>query len=57
MSQSAADLPLLPTSVVGSYAKPSWLWTAMEAVRRGEYGSTDIRETLGDATNIAILDQ
>ncbi len=57
MSQSAANLPLLPTSVVGSYAKPSWFWTAMDAVRRGEYGPTDIRETLEDATNIAIRDQ
>ncbi|NBQ63392.1 MAG: methionine synthase [Proteobacteria bacterium] len=48
---------LLPTSVVGSYALPSWVWTAMEAIRAGKYGQTDVRETFDDAVNIAIRDQ
>jgi hypothetical protein len=48
---------LLPTSVVGSYALPSWVWTAMEAIREGKYGQTDVRETFDDAVNIAIRDQ
>ncbi len=52
-----ASIPLLPTTVVGSYALPSWLWTAMEEINKGHYGITDIRETLDDAVNIAILDQ
>ncbi len=51
------DLPLLPTSVVGSHAKPSWLWTALAAARAGEYGAADLEETLEDATAIAIRDQ
>jgi methionine synthase II (cobalamin-independent) len=50
-------LPLLPTTVIGSYAYPSWLWTALEEMRQGKYGETDIAETLGDAVRMAILDQ
>jgi 5-methyltetrahydropteroyltriglutamate--homocysteine methyltransferase len=48
---------LLPTSVIGSYATPSWLWTALEEIKAGRYGETDERETFNDACNIAIRDQ
>jgi 5-methyltetrahydropteroyltriglutamate--homocysteine methyltransferase len=48
---------LLQTTTVGSYAMPGWLFTAAEAMKRGEYGSHDIEETLNDATDIAINDQ
>jgi 5-methyltetrahydropteroyltriglutamate--homocysteine methyltransferase len=48
---------LLLTSTIGSYAMPSWLFTAGQAMKRGEYGSHDIEETLTDATDIAINDQ
>ena len=48
---------LLPTSVIGSYALPSWLWLAREAMATGRYGPSDIRETLEDATRMAIADQ
>lgn len=48
---------LLPTSVVGSYALPSWFWTALEAIKRGDYGQTDERETFDDAVAVAIRDQ
>jgi len=48
---------LLLTSTVGSYAIPGWLLTAGQAMKRGEYGSHDIEETLTDATDIAINDQ
>jgi 5-methyltetrahydropteroyltriglutamate--homocysteine methyltransferase len=48
---------LLPTTVIGSYATPSWLWTAIGEIDKGEYGQTDIRETFDDAVNIAIWDQ
>jgi len=50
-------LPLLPTSTVGSYAPPSWLVAATEAIGRGEFGPRDIQETLDDAVRIALLDQ
>ena len=49
-------LPLLPTSVIGSHATPSWLWTALDAIKEGKYGKTDLRETFDDAVNLAILD-
>ena len=50
-------LPSLPTTVVGSYATPSWLWTAIAEIDKGNYGETDIRETFDDAVNMAIMDQ
>lgn len=48
---------LLPTTVIGSHAIPSWLWTALEAMDAGKYGPSDTRETFDDAVNTAILDQ
>ena len=49
--------PILPTSVVGSYATPSWLITAIEEMDKGNYGETDINETFNDAVKVAISDQ
>ena len=51
------SLPILPTSVIGSYAYPGWMLTALEKIEQGEYGATDIREVYDDACSIAILDQ
>lgn len=48
---------LLPTSVIGSYATPSWLWTALDEIKAGNYGETDVRETFNDACSLAIRDQ
>ena len=48
---------LLPTTVIGSHAMPSWLWTAVGEIDKGNYGRTDIRETFDDAVNMAIMDQ
>ncbi len=50
-------LPLLPTTVIGSHATPSWLWTAFDEIEKGNYGRTDIRETYDDAVNVAMMDQ
>ena len=50
-------LPLRPTTVVGSHALPSWLWLAREAMAAGRFGTTDVTETLEDATRTAIADQ
>ena len=52
-----AALPILPTTVIGSHAIPSWMWTAMKAIDAGEYGPTDIKETFDDAVKLAIQDQ
>ncbi|MHB8618170.1 MAG: methionine synthase [Chloroflexota bacterium] len=54
---SRGDLPLLPTSVVGSYALPSWFHLAKEHLARGDLGVTDIREFEDDGVALAILDQ
>jgi 5-methyltetrahydropteroyltriglutamate--homocysteine methyltransferase len=48
---------LLPTTVIGSHAYPSWFSTALEAIEQGRYGLTDAREAFDDAVNAAILDQ
>ena len=50
-------LPLLPTTVVGSYATPGWLTVALGEIDKGNFGSTDVEETFDDAVNIAIMDQ
>ncbi len=48
---------LLPTTVVGSHAYPSWFMTALDAIENGDYGITDEREAFDDAVNAAIMDQ
>jgi 5-methyltetrahydropteroyltriglutamate--homocysteine methyltransferase len=53
----SSALPVLPTSVVGSYAWPSWLWLVLEAGRRGELGHVDMQESLDDAVDTALRDQ
>ena len=50
-------LPLLPTSVIGSYAWPGWLHTALVAASDGLYGPADVKETLDDAVDLALRDQ
>lgn len=50
-------MTMLTTSVIGSYAWPSWFITSVEAMRRGEYGPADIQETLNDAVDMAVRDQ
>ena len=50
-------LPLLPTTVIGSHAIPSWFWTVTEEISKGNYGSTDIGEAFDDAVDLAMLDQ
>ena len=48
---------LLPTSVIGSYAWPSWLHSGLAAANRGEYGPVDVEEMLNDAVDMALRDQ
>ncbi len=48
---------ILPTSVVGSYAWPSWLTSGLAAARRGEFGTADLAEMLDDAVCMALRDQ
>ena len=50
-------LPLLPTTVVGSYAHPSWFYAAKELMEADRFGPVDVEETFDDAVDRAILDQ
>ncbi len=52
-----ADLPLLPTSIVGSCALPGWFLVALDAVREGRFGDADLREVIDDMTATALRDQ
>ena len=47
---------ILPTTVIGSYATPGWMYTALDEIDKGNYGQTDIRELFDDAVNMAIMD-
>lgn len=53
----ASTLPILPTSVVGSYAIPAWLWAAYEKIEAGGFGVMDVAETENDAVATAVRDQ
>ncbi len=53
----AHDLPLLPTTVVGSYAHPSWFYAAKELMEADRFGPTDVAETFDDAVDRAVADQ
>ena len=53
----SSALPLLPTTVVGSYALPSWVFAADDWIQRGLYGPIDTEETFNDAVDRAIQDQ
>ena len=52
-----AALPPLPTHVMGSHGFPGWFWTALDRIKAGDYGQTDVKEAFDDATQLAIRDQ
>lgn len=51
------NLPLLPTSVIGSHGLPGWMYASLDRIERGEFGPTDTRELYDDAVILAIWDQ
>jgi 5-methyltetrahydropteroyltriglutamate--homocysteine methyltransferase len=53
----AATLPRIPTHVMGSHGFPGWFWGALDKIKAGDYGQTDVKETFDDATQLAIRDQ
>ena len=54
---TGSTLPILPTTVVGSYAIPAWLWAAYDKIHAGGFGAMDVTETENDAVAIAVRDQ
>ena len=53
----ASTLPPIPTHVMGSHGFPGWFWGALDKIKAGDYGQTDVKETFDDATQLAIRDQ
>jgi 5-methyltetrahydropteroyltriglutamate--homocysteine methyltransferase len=51
-----ADLPLIPSSVVGSHGKPGWWFAAVKAYEAGAAGPADLEEMFDDAADTAIRD-
>jgi 5-methyltetrahydropteroyltriglutamate--homocysteine methyltransferase len=51
------DLPILPTTVVGSHGHPGWWHEGKAAYEAGKWGTYDLEELFNDAADIAILDQ
>ena len=51
------DLPILPTTVVGSHGHPGWWHEGKAAYEAGKLGVYDLEELFNDAADIAILDQ
>ena len=52
-----SDLPILPTTVVGSHGKPGWWHACKDLHDEGAWGPYDLAELLDDATDVAILDR
>jgi len=52
-----AGLPPIPTAVIGSHALPGWYAAALEQIKAGRFGETDLREAVEDASAAAIADQ
>jgi 5-methyltetrahydropteroyltriglutamate--homocysteine methyltransferase len=52
-----SEVPILPTTVVGSHAKPGWWHACKDLHAQGQWGPYDLEELLSDAVDIAILDQ
>jgi hypothetical protein len=50
-------LPLLPTTVCGSHALPSWLFLVREMEGTDRLGPADLQEAYDDAVRLAIRDQ
>ena len=54
--KAGRDLPLLPTSVVGSHARPGWWTLFLEASQTRVMGPLDIKEVAEDGVRVAIQD-
>ena len=50
-------LPLIPTSVIGSYASPGWMSLVQAAAAQHTFGEADLKEAEDDAVDVAIRDQ
>ena len=53
----SANLPLLPTTVIGSYSFPAWLDFVRKAGKRGDLTGAQVAEAHDNAVKSAIQDQ
>lgn len=51
------NLPIIPTSVIGSYALPGWLHLVLNAAEQNAFGDADLKEAEDDAVDAAVRDQ
>jgi 5-methyltetrahydropteroyltriglutamate--homocysteine methyltransferase len=51
-----AELPLIPSTVVGSHGKGGWWYAAIKAHEAGQFGPADLEEMFDDAADTAIRD-
>ncbi len=51
-----AELPLIPSTVVGSHGKGGWWYATVKAYEAGEMGAGDLEEMFDDAADTAIRD-
>lgn len=49
-----SKLPLLPTTVIGSYPRPKWLRESIRLHKAGKISDEDLQEAFNDAV-IAVL--
>src|SRR4051794_18363249 len=50
------NLPLLPSTIVGSHGKGSWWYAGVREFEKGVWGEGDLAEMLDDAADTAIRD-
>src|SRR5512145_416350 len=51
-----AELPLIPSTVVGSHGKGGWWYASVKAHEGGQFGPADLEEMFDDAADTAIRD-
>jgi 5-methyltetrahydropteroyltriglutamate--homocysteine methyltransferase len=51
------ELPLIPTSVIGSHSHPGWLNLVLQAAEQNVLGDDDLKEAENDAVDTALRDQ
>jgi len=57
MKWSKIELPILPTTVIGSYPRPKWLREFIRGYREGRYREDQLREAFDDAVIAVVRDQ
>jgi 5-methyltetrahydropteroyltriglutamate--homocysteine methyltransferase len=51
------NLPILPTTVIGSYPRPKWLREVIKGFRTGRYDAEALKEAMDDAVIAVVRDQ